>query len=192
MSKIPVLNGNPRRQSFCHALADRYEASAVAAGHGVVRLNISALPVALDPPDYADKDRPPEQWVAHVQSAVEACDHWVIVTPLWWGGPPAALKALFDRVLMPGFAFKYRGGGLMWDKLLQNRSAHVVLTMDTPKWYFDCILSRPMTRQFKAQILGFCGFSPVRVTTLGPVKTSTAQKREAWLGKVARLGTAGR
>lgn len=192
MSKILVLNGNPKRESFCGALADRYGSAASLAGHDVVRLDIAALQLDSDPPDYSDKTKLVAAWVAHVQSAIESCDHFVIVTPLWWGGPPAALKALLDRVLMPGFAFRYRDRGLMWDRLLQDRSAHVVLTMDTPKWYFDWVLSRPMARQFKTQILEFCGFKPVRFTTLGPVKTSTVRQRDAWLGKVAGLGARGR
>lgn len=192
MSKILVLNGNLKAESFCRALADRYGSAATSAGHQVERLDIAELQMDFAPPDYSAKTKPSADWVAHVQSSIERSDHLVIVTPLWWGGPPAALKALLDRVLMPGFAFKYRDCGVMWDRLLQNRTARVVLTMDSPNWYFDWVLSRPMVRQFKVQILEFCGFKPVRFTTLGPVKTSTARQRENWLRRVGELGARGR
>ena len=44
---------------------------------------------------------------------------------------PALMKVFFDRVFLPGFAFKYRGGSVP-DKLLTGRTAHLMVTMDTP------------------------------------------------------------
>lgn len=191
MSKILVLNGNPKGKSFCGALADAYGRAALEAGHDVRLLDLSALPVSLVLPDYADKSAPPAGWVAEVQQAIEWSEHWVIVSPMWWGSPPAALKALLDLVLMPGFAFRYRKGGGLWDKLLKGRSARVILTMDSPGWYFKWVLGSPMARQFKTQILEFCGFNPVHVTSFGPIKASTDRQRERWLAEVDHMGAVG-
>jgi NAD(P)H dehydrogenase (quinone) len=38
-------------------------------------------------------------------------DKIVFVFPMWWGSYPAILKAWLDRVLSPGFAYKYNQGG---------------------------------------------------------------------------------
>ncbi|MDN3719732.1 NAD(P)H-dependent oxidoreductase [Roseibium salinum] len=38
------------------------------------------------------------------------CEHFVVVHPLWWGGLPAKLKGVFDRILLPGMAFRYVSG----------------------------------------------------------------------------------
>ena len=40
----------------------------------------------------------------------------------------------------------------------------------------------------KKGILEFCGVKPVKVTTLGPVKTSSNDKRQKWLRKAEQLG----
>lgn len=191
MSKILVLTAHPRSSSFCGALADAYGNAARAAGHEVRHLRLADISVDLLPPDYTHRHETGD-WVAAVQTEIGWCEHLVIVTPLWWGGIPGAFKALLDRVLMPGFAFKYHRKGLGWDKLLKGRSAHVVLTADTPPLIFRWIFGRPLIRQFRIQILGFCGFSPVRSTVIGPVKTSTAAKRETWLAKMTALGRQGR
>lgn len=191
MTRILVLTGHPRRDSLCGALASSYADAAETAGHEVRRLALADLPVDLTPPDYSREARP-EPWAAEVQAALAWCEHLVLVSPLWWGGPPAALKALFDRVLLPGFAFRYRSGSSLWDALLKGRSARVVLTMDTPPLFFRWAYGAAYERQLRNQVLGFCGFRPVRFTLLGVVKRSTEDQRRNWLRIVHRLGAAGR
>ncbi|MGO0063843.1 hypothetical protein ACTID9_28235 [Brevibacillus fluminis] len=40
----------------------------------------------------------------------------------------------------------------------------------------------------KRGILQFCGVNPVRITEIGMVKTSTAQKLEGWIRRIQELG----
>lgn len=188
MAQILVLTGHPRRDSLCAALAARYAFGARAAGHEVRTAALADLPIDLVAPDYHAPSADQPAWIAAVQADIAWCDHWVIVAPLWWGGVPAALKALIDRTLLPGFAFRYRPQGLGWDKLLTGRSARVMLTMDTPPWVLRWLWGWPIVRQFRTQILGFCGFAPVGVTLFGPVKTSDAAKRAQWLDQAEALG----
>lgn len=191
MTRILVLTGHPRRDSLCAALAEAYAGAAEAAGHEVRRLNLADLPVDLAPPDYS-RDVQPEAWIAAVQADLSWCEHLTLVSPLWWGGAPGPLKALFDRVLLPGFAFRYRKDSSLWDALLKGRSARVILTMDTPPLFFRLVYGAAYQRQLKNQILGFCGFRPVRFTLLGVVRRSTGEQRREWLDLVGRLGATGR
>ncbi|WP_333825574.1 NAD(P)H-dependent oxidoreductase [Pinisolibacter sp.] len=191
MARILVLTGHPRAESFCGALAERYAAGARAAGHEVRMRALAEIPVDLVPPDYHRDQDPPTEWVAGLQTDLAWCEHWVIVAPMWWGGLPAALEAVFDRVLLPGFAFRYHREGMGWDKLMKGRSARVILTMDTPPWVLRWFWGRPILRRLKTQVLGFCGFSPARFTTLGVVRKSTPEKRAAWLDEAEALGRAG-
>ncbi len=192
MVKILVLVGHPRPSSFCAALAERYGAGARAAGHEVRVSALTDIPVDLVAPDYKGERADPPAWIAAVQADIAWCDHWVIVMPLWWGGAPAGLKALLDRVLLPGFAFRYRAKGLMWDKLLTGRSARVIVTADTPPLVLRWLWGWPIIRQFRRQILGFCGFSPVAATVFGSIKTSSPEKRAKWLDEAEALGRAAR
>lgn len=194
MAKIFILCGHPRRESYCAALATAYATAARQAGHDVDYVTLADIPVTLTPPDYKDfkTSGAVTDWVAAAQAQIQACDHWVIVAPLWWGGMPAALKAFLDAVLLPGFAFRYHSQGLGWDRLLKGRSARVVITADTPPFIFRWFWGRPLVKQWKLQILGFCGFRPVRSSFFGSIKTSTLEKRQKWLAEMADLGRAGR
>lgn len=42
----------------------------------------------------------------------------------------------------------------------------------------------PGHNQLKRAILGFCGIAPVKVTSFGPVRNSSATQRERWLPRV--------
>lgn len=187
MSRILVLIGHPHPSSFCAALAETYCEGARLQGHEVRRLGLWQVEIDLTAPEYSSGGAP-AAWVSEAQAQIAWCEHIVIVTPMWWGGVPAAFKAFLDRVLLPGFAFKYHASGLGWDKLLAGRSARLIVTCDTPPLIFRWIFGQPLVRQFKTQILGFCGFSPVNTTVFGPIKTSSAEKRERWLRIVRGLG----
>lgn len=131
-----------------------------------------------------------QDWEADLRvvgAAIETCDHFVVGFPLWWGGEPAALKGLLDRVVLPGFAFRYHKKGLFWDRLLAGRSADVVVTMDTPPWYLRAVYGDPVGRRWRRQVLGFCGFDPVRVLRFGPTRQGQAKKRiKDWQTQLAK------
>jgi NAD(P)H dehydrogenase (quinone) len=188
--RILVLLGHPRNDSFCAALAEAYARRAAQSGHEVRVLKVGDLPIDLDPPSFR-RDDPQAGWVTQVQSEVSWSSHLVIIAPMWWGGVPAAFKALLDRVLLPGFAFRY-GKGAAPDKLLTGRSARFIMTSDTPSFWFDLVLHRPLFHQMRRQILEFCGFKPVRQIMLGPIMNSSDAQRATWLERVGAMGAGGR
>jgi len=112
-------------------------------------------------------------------------EHLVFVYPPWWGGLPALLKGFIDRVFLPGFAFRYRKDSPWWDRLLAGRSARLLVTMDTPPWYYRWVYRMPGHNQMKRTVLEFCGIRPVRIDGFGPVKGSTPGRRAQWI-EVAR------
>ncbi|HEX4847145.1 MAG TPA: NAD(P)H-dependent oxidoreductase, partial [Novosphingobium sp.] len=103
-------------------------------------------------------------------------DHVVIGFPLWWGAEPAQLKGLLDRVLLPGWAFRYHKHDQMWDRLLAGRSADLFVTMDTPPWFLRLFWSDPVMKRWNKQILEFAGFKPVRLFRIGPTRRGGAAK----------------
>ncbi len=181
---ILVVLGHPDSDSYCGQLADGYSEAAQEAGHHVKSFKLGEL--EFDPSLHHgySKRQVLEPALQELQDSISWATHLVFVYPIWWGGMPAVLKGLFDRVLLPGFAFKYRENSQLWDKLLAGRSAHVIMTMDTPPWYFRWVYRMPAHHQIKKTILEFCGIKPVTLTSLGPVRYASAEKREQWLKRV--------
>ncbi|GAB60724.1 oxidoreductase [Rheinheimera nanhaiensis E407-8] len=103
------------------------------------------------------------------------------------GSAPALLKGFLDRVLLPGFAFKYQQGEKYPQPLLVGKTAHLLLTMDTPPWYFRWIYRAPGLHQISRTTLAFCGVKPLKSLMLGPVISSTLPQRQHWLKQARQL-----
>lgn len=188
--QILVVLGHPRVDSLCGALAQYYIDGARAAGHEVRVLRLAEL--RFDPILHGGYvgSQPLEPDLQQAREAITAAQHLVWVYPLWWGAMPALMKGFIDRVFLPGFAFKYRQGSPFWDRLLAGRSAELLVTMDSPPWYYRWVNRMPGHQQMRRTILQFCGITPVSIHSFGSVKTSTPAQREAWLRKALALGRA--
>lgn len=92
------------------------------------------------------------------------------------GAEPAQLKGLLDRLLLPGWAFRYHRDDPMWDRLLAGRSADLIVTMDTPPWYLRLAYGDAVIKRWTRQVLGFVGFKPVRVFRFGATRRGGAAK----------------
>jgi putative NADPH-quinone reductase len=179
--RILVILGHPSSNSFCAALAQRYVQSALRAGHEVRQLFLGRM--NFDPVlrEGYRQVQPLERDLRHAQADILWAEQLTLVYPIWWGGVPALLKGFFDRVFLPGFAFKYREGKAFPDKLLRGRSAHLLVTMDTPPWYYRWVYRMPGLHQIRKTTLAFCGIEPRRTLTFGPILGASDGQRETWL-----------
>ncbi len=185
--KIVMLDGHPDEGRFSSYLLDCY-AAALPASAGVSRVAVRDL--AFTPilrHGYAKRtDWEPD--LLRLAEAIDACDHLVVVFPMWWGSEPAELKGLIDRLFLPGFMFAYHKDDPWWDRLMAGRSADVIITMDTPPVFLWLSYGNAIIRRWKGQVLGFVGFAPVRVLAFGPVRKGGAEKSLAkWRTKLARM-----
>ncbi|MCE0450040.1 NAD(P)H-dependent oxidoreductase [Brevibacillus sp. AF8] len=185
---ILVIIGHPDPESYCSALAHAYMKGAEGKDAQIRTIDLSQI--AFDPNlKYGYRKRTElEDDLKEAQDLIRWADHLVIVYPTWWGTMPAILKGFFDRVLLPGFAYKYREGSPLWDKLLTGKTAHLIVTMDTPSWYNRLIYWQAGHLVMKRNILKFCGIKPVKVTEISGVNASAEEKRKKWLEKVKQLG----
>lgn len=187
-TKIVIINGNPDPQSFCAALTEAYRNGAADRGADVRSIDLNHIrfePILR----YGYRQRTElEPELLEAQELIRWADHLVFVYPTWWGTMPAVLKGFIDRVFLPGFAFKYRENSPLWDKLLIGKTAHLIVTMDTPSWYNRWVYKHAGHNVMKRNILHFCGIKPVRVTEIGPVRQSTKEQRAKWLELAAKLG----
>lgn len=182
--RVTVILGHPESSSYCGELAATYVQAAEDAGHSVRFFKLGE--VAFDPTLHHGYNtrQELEPGLKEIQEAITWAGHLVLVYPIWWGSMPSLLKGLFDRVLLPGYAFKYREDSQRVDKLLAGRSAHVIVTMDTPPWYYWLVYRMPGHHQIKKTILEFCGIKPVKITSLGPVRSASPVQLKKWLQQV--------
>jgi len=188
-NKILVILGHPDTESFCGALAEAYVKGAKATGADVRILKLGDLD--FDPVLWKGYNRIQELEpdLVKSQELIKWSDHIVFVYPNWWGAMPALMKGFFDRVFLHGFAFKYRDNSELWDKLLSGRTAHLIVTMDTPPWYYRWIYHRPGHNEMRRTILGFCGIKVMKITELAIVRNALPQKRDKWISMAERLGS---
>jgi NAD(P)H dehydrogenase (quinone) len=188
MKNILIINGHPDKNSFCFALAENYKKGAEMNGTECKLVHLIELefnPIltygyrvvsALEPD------------LKKMQQAILEADHLVIVYPNWWGTYPALLKGFIDRVFLPNFAFKYLKNSPLPAKLLKGKTARIIVTMDTPQWYYWLINKSPGHNSMKKAILEFCGIKPVKITVFSGIKSSDEAKRKKWLEEVEALG----
>jgi putative NADPH-quinone reductase len=190
--RILIVDGHPDpdRSRFVHALAERYAEGAAAACHHVRRIEIAMM--GIDPLTsrraWEEGAAPPA--IAAAQEDILWAEHIVLLYPLWLGDVPALLKAFFEQVMRPGFAFRYREGGLP-EKKLKGRSAHIVVTMGMPALLYRTFYGAHSLKSLERNILKFVGIAPVRRSVIGNVEGDD-DIRDYWLQRMNESGRAGR
>lgn len=188
MKKILIINGHPDNESFCHQLASSYLKGALQSGASCELMNLFDL--RFDPVLHHGfrKRTDLEPDLLEAQQKIKEANHLVLVYPTWWGTYPALLKGFIDRVFLPKFAFKYRDNSPFWDKLLKGKTARLIVTMDSPRWYNWLVYRNAGHISMKKAILEFCGIKPIKVTAFAPIKSSNDPQRNKWLITVEKLG----
>lgn len=188
--KIFIWVAHPKPGSLCAALADAYARGAAGQGAEIRRMDLAEM--AFDPhfegygPDAPALEPDLRSW----QDNIAWADHLLIVHPYWWGAMPTLAKAVLDRALTSGFAYKYHGRGMGWDKLLSGRTADAFITSDTPPLLDSLLYRKPGRRVLRNQVLGFCGIKPRKILQFGSVKLAAPEKIAGWLGRAETLGRA--
>ncbi len=187
---ILLILGHPSENSFCNALLDAYQTGAENAGATCKTLYLSRLnfEINLAGGYKTGEAMPLEADLVASQQLLRWADHVVMAYPNWWGFMPALAKGFIDRVFLPGFAFKNRPGKAFPEKLLAGKSMRLLVTMDTPKWWFYLIYRASQYQILKDIVFGYVGFDPIRFSTFGFIRKSTNQLRKSWLRQVEHLG----
>ena len=188
--KIFILLGHPKSDTLSGEFATVYEAEAKAAGHEVKRLNIGDL--AFDPILHngyrSIQELEPD--LKLVQESIRWCDHFVFVYPVWWSATPALVKGMFDRMWLPGFAFRFHKNGLGWDKLLKGRTARVIALSKMNPWAIRFMFG-DHTNEISHATFEFSGLK-VRLTEIGDSEKLTDRQKQNWFKKVGALARKGR
>lgn len=191
MKRIFILNGHPAEHSLSRTLVEAYADAARQAGHEVRITHLHDLHFDGDF-EWVNFEHPKplepalEQWLQDLSWS----EHFMMSTPMWWGGLPAKLKGLFDRALLPGRAFDTRKKTLLGlpTPMLTGRTARVVITSDTPGWFMRLAYKNALLWQVRRQILEFVGLKPTRLTHLGPASEAKPEQVQRWVKQIQQLG----
>lgn len=188
MKKILIINGHPDQESFNFAIAESYKQGALSSGAEVKEIIIRELNFNPNLQFGYRKRTELEPDLMDAQEKIKWAEHLVLIYPVWWGSIPAIMKGFIDRVFLPGFAFQKKENSVWWDKLLKNKSARIISTLDQPAWYYRLIYRQPSHNAMKKLTLQFSGINPVKITTIGPIRLSKDDFRDKWLNKIQKLG----
>ncbi len=191
MKKILVFLGNPTKNSFSGRIADAYEEAARTAGFEVERINIEEL--SFDPvlhQGYKEIQRL-EPDLIKMQEKINWADHVVFVYPNWWCSMPAAMKGMFDRMWLPGFAFNFDKQTKKLIQRLKGKTAHVIIIAGTHSPFMTWWKFGDYTNEIAHGILGFSGFK-TKVSAFGPSEKVSALVLDSWVERVKKFGAVGK
>lgn len=188
MKNILIINGHPNPDSFNYALSAAYAEGVQNAGITPEYINIATLRFNPNLQYGYQKRTELEPDLLEAIEKIKKADHLVWFFPMWWYSYPALMKGFIDRTFLPGITYQPIEGKPFPQKLLKGKTARIVVTSDTPRWYDFLFMKSPVINQFKKGTLNFCGISPVKITYIAPIKGSKETFRKDWLEKLKRLG----
>lgn len=122
--------------------------------------------------------------VGEYQKKLNQTDELIIITPIWWGMPPAILKGFFDKVFLNNWAYTTAENGLLVGKLQHIKSCTLISTMNSPRIYYKFFLKDPLKYSLISGTLKACGIQNIKWISLANVVKQTQAKREQWLKEI--------
>lgn len=189
--RIVVLNGHPGVNSLSRLFSETYAAAAQSAGHDVRLIHLSDLTFDMDFGDGGYSNwKPLEPQIETVLEDLEWADHVVMSAPIWWGGLPAKLKGLLDRILLPGRTYDTRNVSKIGlpSPMLTGKTGRIILTSDSPRWFMRVAYGSAILRQLSKQIFGFVGIKPTRFTYFSGASHPKPELVQRWTQQVEKIG----
>lgn len=186
--KTLIINGHPDKESYCKRLADAYYEASLKKNDSKL---LNLLDLSFNPNLVGGYSKNIlEQDLVMAQALIKESEHLVFVYPTWWWSMPALLKGFIDRVFTPGFAFKYEKDKKIPVKLLKGKTATLIVTMDSPGWYYRWFMKSAGHFMMKKGVLAFCGISRTRIITIDNHRELHQDEKDAWVDRVVRFAKA--
>lgn len=190
---IALIQGHPDPEGnhFCHALAHAYVTGAGSKGHDIKLVEIAKIefPILRTQSDFVQGEVPAA--IKQAQNIIQAAEHLVLIYPLWLGTMPAYLKAFLEQVFRPNFAANEPADGKPWERLVTEKTAHIIITMGMPDIVYRSYFLTRGVNSLEGKILVFSGINTIQETLIGGVESISDSGRKEWLAKMEQTGCAG-
>ena len=121
--------------------------------------------------------------VGKYKDKLEKADILILPFPVWWGTGPAVLKGFFDKVFLPGFAFKYGEKGELIG-LLNGKKSIVITTMEVSAEFFNNKLNNPIEGAVIKNTLNACGIDVIKHFSIGNIASIGRLNAEKEMDKI--------
>lgn len=188
--KYLIINSHPYSGSFNISAAKALYSAIEEKGHTAKEINL--IDDGFDPVMRAadlkvwSKGQPADELVKKYIADIDSADVLVFPFPIWWGSMPAVLKGFCDKVLLPGWAYKYNEKGEMIG-LLSDKKAVVITTMETPTEVFENYFNNPVNGAFIKDTLQACGIEVVDYMQIDKISSSGREYTEEKLEEIKSL-----
>mgnify|MGYP001464062379 CR=1 FL=1 len=190
---IVIIQGHPDPEGnrFCHALAKAYLKGTESKGHKVKMIDIAQIefPMLRSQADFMQGEVPKE--IKQAQGLIQSAEHLLIIYPLWLGTMPAYLKAFLEQVFRPGFGANKTNGEKPWERQINEKTAHIVITMGISEIIYRSYFLGHGVKSVEGNILAFFGINTIQETLIGGVESIGDAQRQQWLAKMELTGRAG-
>ncbi len=182
-----IITSHPYRGSFAAGLAQNLRQALLTRGHSVAQIDLVAdgfnpVMAGEDLREWG-KGQYVDTLVGQYKTELQKAELLIIPFPVWWGGMPAILKGFFDKVFLPGFAYKYGEKGELIG-LMKDKKALVVSTMETPNEVFNSYFGNPVEGALLKDTLGTCGIEVIQHFALDKIVSGGREAAEAKMDAV--------
>lgn len=182
--KHAIIVSHPDHNSFALSVAIRYAETVLALGHEALVRDLYRL--GFDPVLRTEERRgTPASAVTREWAALGKPDVFVLVYPIWFGGPPAILKGYIDRVFGAGRSRGLGGEGGAGELLAGKHLLSLTSSGSRRTWLDEKgVLSslRTVYDRYFAEVFGFAETHHYHLESVTP--DITAQEVGAHFAKV--------
>lgn len=186
-----VIYAHPNKESLSHAIKEAFLEGAKQAGHIVHVCDL--YEEHFDPVlRVFEKHGHESEDTKKYQDLIRWADWMVFIYPVWWLKAPAILEGWFDKILLSGFAFRYKKVlkyiGVPVG-LLPCKKAVVLETYGGPGYGIWGFFMNVGWRRIKNGILKLCGVNTLRHMPFYSSQSASPERRTLWLNKVKKLAS---
>lgn len=188
--KYLIISSHPYNGSFNAGVAKSIKETAEQKGHEVSKIDLvsdgfNPVMTAGDLKAWGQGSSI-DPMVKSYQAMIEAADILVFPFPVWWGTMPAVLKGFCDKVLLPGWAYRYGENGEMIGQLT-SKKAIVITTMETPVEVFENHYKNPVDGSFIKDTLQTCGIEVIHYLQIDKIVSGGREHAESKMNEILKF-----
>lgn len=195
--RVLVVFNHPYERSYCNSILDSIKVGLEEGQHefDLIHLDndnfdpvmrskdLQAFAIARNEPDKAYELLDPQ--VLEYKQRIEQAEHIVFVFPIWWELMPALMKGFIDKLVFPGIAYEYSGGGTgMTCTLTKLQGVTMITTMNTPSIAYKLLFGNAIKKALLMGTFWKIGVKKREWINLTNVKGVTHNKRQQWLSSI--------